>query len=166
MPFTVTDWMSFVDGSRKLSELSIPGTHDSASRYIESNRLTTQTDGIREQLDSGTRFIDLRVGYTRNTFQLYHEKTFLNLNFGQVRDACRAFLQAHPGETIILSLKKEDKAPQGDNEKDGTFQKRFQKYVDESASLWYLGKDIPTLGEVRGKIVLFRRFELDKGTSV
>jgi 1-phosphatidylinositol phosphodiesterase len=165
MPFDISNWMGRVDDSKKLSELSIPGTHDSASRYIDSNRLTTQTDGILEQLNAGIRFLDIRVGYTNNKFLLYHEDVFLNLGFAEVRDTCRDFLLAHPKESIILSLKKEDDAPSGGNEKGVTFQGRFQKFVDVHPKLFYLENAIPTLKQAQGKIVLFRRFALDKGAT-
>jgi 1-phosphatidylinositol phosphodiesterase len=166
MPLDLANWMSSVDGSKRVSELSIPGTHDSASRYIDptehhldlSPRLTTQTAGIREQLDSGIRFLDIRVGYTDNAFKLYHEDVYLNLAFGPVRDVCKDFLDAHPGETIILSLKKESQAPTDGNDNNVTFQDRFSAYVDQNPGLWYLDNRIPKLGGARGKIVLFRRF--------
>lgn len=174
MPFDISNWMSLVDDSKRLSELSIPGTHDSGARYIDptiyktrnSPRLTTQTDGIREQLDSGIRFLDIRVGYTKGRFLLYHENAFENLGFADVRNMCSEFLASHPRETIILSLKKEDDAPEGDNPKDLTFQGRFNEFVKTSRNgLWYLKNAIPTLKDVRGKIVLYRRFALDKGTT-
>jgi 1-phosphatidylinositol phosphodiesterase len=165
MTFDISNWMGLVNDSKKLSELSIPGTHNSAARYIDSNRLTTQTDGIREQLDAGIRFLDIRVGYTGGGFQLYHEDVSLNLRFGPLRDILKTFLKSHPRETIIMSLKKEDDAPEGDNAKGVNFAARFDQYVAEDPSLWYLRNAIPTLGEVRGKIVLFRRFSLAKGAA-
>ncbi len=164
MPLDLSNWMSLLADSKMLSELSIPGTHDSASRYLNTPRLVTQTAGIGEQLGAGIRFLDIRVGYTEGRFRLYHEDTYLNLRFGQVRDVCKTFLQSHPRETIIMSLKKEDDAPSGGNVKGVSFQARFAQYVAETPRLWYLGNNIPTLGDARGKIVLFRRFAIDKGT--
>jgi len=167
MTLDLANWMSLLDGSKKLSEFSIPGTHDSASIVQRSlgERLQTQTRSLEEQLQDGIRFFDIRVGYTGTRFLLYHESSYLNLRFGPVRDIFRAFLRAHPRETIILSLKKENGAPDGGNEKGVTFQARFDQYVAESPNLWYLQNAIPTLDEARGKIVLFRRFALDKGTT-
>jgi 1-phosphatidylinositol phosphodiesterase len=173
MPFDLSNWMSLVSDTKLLSELTIPGTHDSGARYIDptvyktrnSPRLTTQTAGIREQLDSGIRFLDIRVGYTNGRFLLYHENAFENLGFADVRNICSEFLTAHPRETIILSLKKEDDAPSGNNVKDVTFEDRFNEFVRTSRKdLWYLANAIPTLKDVRGKIVLYRRFSPDQGT--
>jgi 1-phosphatidylinositol phosphodiesterase len=167
MTLDLANWMSLVDDSKMLSELSIPGTHDSASIKQPSlgQRLTTQEVSLELQLSGGIRFLDIRVGYTNTRFRLYHESTYLNLRFGEVRDICRTFLQSHPRETIIMSLKKEDDAPDSGNAKGVTFQARFDQYVNESPGLWYLQNAIPTLGEARGKIVLFRRFALDKDTK-
>ncbi|HEU4559461.1 MAG TPA: phosphatidylinositol-specific phospholipase C [Longimicrobium sp.] len=167
MTFPTATWMDLVGGSKLLSELSIPGTHDSGSRYIDGTtlpvgskgiRLTTQTDSIREQLDAGIRFLDIRVGFTDGEFLLYHEDVSLNLSFGEVRDICRAFLLSNPRETIIMSLKLEEEAP--DSNRGGkTFQGRFDDYVAETPTLWYLENTIPKLSDARKKIVLFRRFD-------
>lgn len=86
---------------------------------------------------------------------------FLNLNFDQVQDICADFLQAHPRETIIMSLKQEDQAPN-----DSGFQARFKQYTDARPSLWYLENAIPTLSQVRTKIVLLRRFEVSGTANV
>jgi 1-phosphatidylinositol phosphodiesterase len=165
MTFDVSKWMSFVEDTRKLSELSIPGTHDSGSREQKSlsTRLTTQTRTIREQLDAGIRFLDIRVRYKDDRFLLYHENSYLNLRFGPVRDICMAFLAEHPRETIVMSLK-EESTPTG-NTKGVSFESRFAEYVAEHPDLWYLNNVIPTLGQVRGKIVLFRRFPVLPGLS-
>jgi 1-phosphatidylinositol phosphodiesterase len=42
-----------------------------------------------------------------------------------------------------------------------TFQQRFNTYYSERTNLWNLTSEIPVLRDVRGKIVLFRRFQLD-----
>ncbi|MEA2236031.1 MAG: 1-phosphatidylinositol phosphodiesterase [Thermoanaerobaculia bacterium] len=164
MPLTydIADWMSMVDDSKLLSELSIPGTHDSASMMrpgFSDTRLTTQTRTLREQLEDGVRFLDLRCGYVNGRFGLYHEDVSLQLSFTEARDTCRQFLADHPRETIITSIKNEYQGS-GNNPRI-TFQGRFLQYVGETPSLWYLENAIPTLGQVRGKLVLFRRFPLD-----
>jgi hypothetical protein len=45
-----------------------------------------------------------------------------------------------------------------------TFQQVFDGYVQGHESFFYLDDRIPTLGEVRGKIVVVRRFSLDSNT--
>jgi 1-phosphatidylinositol phosphodiesterase len=166
LTYDIANWMSLVNDSKMLSELSIPGTHDSAAMKrpgFDSERLTTQTRTLREQLDAGVRFLDLRCGYVDKEFGLYHETTSLHLTFAAARDVCKQFLNDHPRETIIASIKNEYEGRGNDSAV--SFQARFQQYVDETPGLWYLDNAIPTLGEVRKKIVLFRRFPLDKAMS-
>ncbi len=161
MPLDLSDWMRLVDGSKLLSELSIPGTHDSGAKSPSSDagRLTTQTRTIAEQLEDGVRFLDIRVGYTNNAFALYHEDVSLGITFQQVLDTCSTFLTNHPRETIIMSLKKEKDAPESDNTRGVTFQDRFEKYVTDSPTgLFSRRNAIPPLRGARGTIVLFRRY--------
>jgi 1-phosphatidylinositol phosphodiesterase len=161
MPLDLSNWMSLVNGSKLLSELSIPGTHDSGAKSPSSDagRLTTQTRTIAEQLDDGIRFLDIRVGYTNNEFALYHEDVSLGLTFQDVLDTCSTFLTNHPRETIIMSLKKEDDAPASGNTRGVTFQDRFEKYVTDSPTgLFSRRNAIPPLRGSRGTIVLFRRY--------
>lgn len=169
MTLDLSEWMRGVPGAKKLSELSIPGTHDSGSRdpaiddAIQKTRLTTQTRTVQEQLEDGIRFLDIRVRYINGTFALYHEDVSVNLDFEMVRIVCKKFLAAHPRETIIMSIKEESTATR--NTAGVTFQDRFDQYVNVKPNLWYLLNAIPTLGDVRGKIVLFRRFPLDANTT-
>jgi 1-phosphatidylinositol phosphodiesterase len=169
MTLDLSEWMRRVPGAKKLSELSIPGTHDSGARdpaiddAIQKTRLTTQTRTVKKQLEDGIRFLDIRVRYIDGKFALYHEEVSLNLDFERVRIICKSFLAAHPRETIIMSIKEESTAT--GNTAGVTFQDRFDQYVNVEQNLWYLLNAIPTLGDVRGKIVLFRRFPLDRNTT-
>ena len=67
--YTLTDWMSAVNDSLKLSAISIPGTHDSGARYdppLLSGTAKCQDLTIREQLNAGTRFLDIRCRHIDN----------------------------------------------------------------------------------------------------
>lgn len=170
MPIDLTNWMKAVQGSKTLSELSIPGTHDSGAKNpqadldLTKNRLRTQTRTIAEQLADGIRFLDIRVGYTNGAFGLYHEAVSLGLTFQSVLTTCKTFLTDQPTETIIMSVKKEDDAPSSGNQAGKSFQARFSDYAT-AAGIFYLQNAIPQLHQVRGKIVLFRRFELTANTT-
>ncbi|WP_270341863.1 hypothetical protein [Enterococcus lactis] len=53
-------WMSELNDNVRLSELSIPGTHNSATGMfsgIASGYVKTQSIDIRKQLDNGIRFL-------------------------------------------------------------------------------------------------------------
>lgn len=65
-----------------------------------------------------------------------------------------AFLGEYPSETVILCMKAE-------NSKDdvAAVQRALYEMIDQAPERWYLKNVIPTMGEVRGKIVLATRFD-------
>ncbi len=162
-PFRGFNWMSKVDGSKLLSELTIPGTHDTAGRY-GGDLLITQTRTLLQQLTSGIRFLDIRCRHYKDIFAVHHDLKYENINFGTVLNICFKFLRDYPTETIIMSVKEEY-----DPDKNKlTFEQVFDKYVSEHGGKgkWYFGETIPKLDDVRGKIVLFRRFVTDDSKTV
>jgi 1-phosphatidylinositol phosphodiesterase len=83
----------------------------------------------------------------------------VGFNFGEgVRDVCVDFLQANPHECIVMQIKPEDTDGPGNVK---TFQQVFDGYRQGFEDFFYTDDHIPTLSEVRGKIVLVRRFPLD-----
>jgi hypothetical protein len=54
-----TDWMREIKGTTMISELSLPGTHDSLSLY-GGDAVENQVWTITKQLEAGIRFFDLR----------------------------------------------------------------------------------------------------------
>jgi 1-phosphatidylinositol phosphodiesterase len=150
-------WMKDLDDALQLSEMDMPGTHDSCARF-GGVAYECQSMTIAEQLDAGIRFFDIRCRHYQDAFPIHHDAYYQNQDFGpDVVDVCLAFLQKHPRECIVMSVKNEY------NETDNTqtYQQTFDAYIQNSRSSWYLGDTIPTLGEVRGKIVLIRRFQAD-----
>ncbi|WP_445721928.1 phosphatidylinositol-specific phospholipase C domain-containing protein [Flavobacterium sp.] len=145
------NWMGSVNGSTKVSDLDIPGTHDSATYTKSLPYVQTQRLSINEQLNAGVRFLDIRCRYFNGDFSIHHGPIYLNLNFQQVLDMCKTFLRNNPTETIIMSVKQEQS-------NDRYFPIRFQQYVSANPGLFLQTSTIPTLNEAKGKIVLFRRF--------
>lgn len=109
---TPYNWMSQVLGSKKLSELNIPGTHESCARY-GGPLAACQTLSLQEQLEAGIRFIDIRCrhigdGNGNDIFTIHHDVFYQNLTFGTgVRDVCIDFLKKNPTECIVMSIKEE-----------------------------------------------------------
>ena len=55
------NWMSAVSSSAKLTEINIPGTHDSCTQYVNASIISrTQTLSISQQLQIGVRYFDMR----------------------------------------------------------------------------------------------------------
>jgi len=145
--------MAAVPDDRSLAELSIPGTHDTAARFEPFTGVAkTQDLTIAEQLAAGVRYLDIRCRHVDNEFLLYHGSIDQNQTFAEFLATANAFLDAHPTETIITSIQQEA-TPSGATR---AFDATFATYVTDR---WYLGPTIPRLGEVRGKLVLLRRFE-------
>ncbi|MBN2842542.1 MAG: phosphatidylinositol-specific phospholipase C domain-containing protein, partial [Sedimentisphaerales bacterium] len=109
---------------------------------------------IAEQLAIGVRALDIRCRHIDNAFTIHHGQVYQNMNFTDVLNACSSFLAANPSETIIMSVK-EEYNPSNNTR---TFVETFNSYVNQNPGLWHMGTKIPALGQVRGKIVLFRRF--------
>jgi 1-phosphatidylinositol phosphodiesterase len=152
---TSNNWMTSLPDNSSISALSIPGTHDSGARFEPINGTAKcQNLTIAEQLEAGIRFLDIRCRHIDNAFAIHHGSVYQNLNFNDVLLACNAFLSNHPGEVIVMSVKEEYDAS-GNNR---TFEQTFDSYVQQYANIWSLGATVPTLGQVRGRIVLLRRF--------
>ena len=147
--------MSTQNPDRKLSALSIPGTHDTAATHEPLGGTTAcQTLSLAEQLAIGIRFLDIRCRHVRNSFTVYHGAVDQQLTFAQVLVICRQFLADHPAEGIIMSIKEESDAVENTR----SFAQTFDAYVAQNPNLWYLDDHVPTLRQAAGKLVLFRRF--------
>lgn len=154
------NWMRSVDDGKSLAHITIPGTHQSCARYsaagIDSAFVICQRQGIREQLQNhGVRFLDIRCKITegRNSFAIHHGAVYQKLMFGDVLRQCKEFLDANPSETVLMRVKQEHKESPWEN--DALFKEIFySQYVKECNPHWYLDSSVPTLGQVRGKIVL------------
>lgn len=165
-----TDWMAALPEDRPLSALVIPGTHDSATRYVQLAWVTKcQALGIREQLETGFRYLDIRLGLAGDGegLELVHGFTRCKtgpmpwsgtLTLDKVLEDCCAFLQAHPTETVLFAAKYEHgDAPVAE------LQRRLDAYIQKNPERWLLTETMPTLGQARGKLVLLRRWEDEAG---
>ena len=159
------DWMAELDDGLRLNEIVLPGTHDSATQYVQLAFFSKcQALSVGEQLEAGFRYLDIRLGLAEDGFRLMHgftncksgplpwEKEVLSLN--EVLDQCYAFLKAHPTEIVVFAVKQEH----GD-ESVAEFETRLDEVLGQNEELWLLTDRLPTLGEARGKLVLLRRYE-------
>lgn len=154
-------WMNNIDDNKKLSSLSIPGTHDSGAyrggllyQFGKNQDLT-----IENQLKVGARFFDLRLGFKGDELYIYHGFFNEKVKFSNVLDSFKSFLNEYSSETILMCIKKEHGEDLSDE---------LMKIINEynQNNLFYLKDDNPTLGEIRGKIVLFRRFSYSSEAGI
>jgi 1-phosphatidylinositol phosphodiesterase len=147
------DWMARQEDTRTLASLSIPGTHDAGARFEPIAGLAkTQELTIAEQLDAGVRFFDIRCRHYQDGFLIYHGAVDQNQTYADVLATMTGFLDAHPDEALIVSIQEE--ATPDKNTR--SFEATFTSYLDPAR--WSLATAVPTLGAVRGKLVLLRRF--------
>ncbi|MDB4958477.1 MAG: phosphatidylinositol diacylglycerol-lyase [Myxococcales bacterium] len=150
-----SDWMSRVTDMRYLTELSIPGTHDAGARFEPYPGLSkAQELTIAQQLAAGVRFFDIRCRHVDNQFLIYHGAIDQNQTFDEVLATMFGFLDAHPKEALIVSIKEESVASGATR----TFEETFATYVAQARDRWFLEAGVPLLGDARGKLVLLRRF--------
>ncbi len=147
------DWMAAIDDATPLWKLSIPGSHDACALF-EPLASTAKCQNLKlgDQLNIGVRFLDIRCCKKGSRFWIYHGGVDQRISFSEVIATIKNFLRLNPKETVIMSVKEEN-SQSGD-----AFHTLFDSYVAENPGVFYLGSAVPTLGTVRGKIVLLRRF--------
>lgn len=153
---TDSAWMSTLPDERGLAELSIPGTHDSGALYeLGTGTARTQELTIEEQLELGVRYFDIRCRNVSDAFQIYHGPLYQQQTFDEVLATMSAFLDEHPQQALVMSVKEEFAADSATK----SFAAVFEGYVAQGGVRWYLDPRVPSLGEARGQIVLVRRFD-------
>ncbi|KAF7353720.1 PLCXc domain-containing protein [Mycena venus] len=154
-------FLSAVPDNRLLSDCLLPGTHDTMAFYgwpfSQCQSISTPLD---VQFQSGIRLLDIRLTPVKGRLISYHGAYPQKTPFQDILVSVHNFLSSPAGsrETIVMSIKQE--APSS----------RFSQLVhDEIATgaggrdMWFFESRIPTLGEVRGKVVLFSRFGNGEG---
>lgn len=167
------NWMRYMPDV-SLSRLSIPGTHDSGAINFDdlitpNSAVITQTLSIREQLNSGVRFLDIRCRHQNGLCNIYHGNVYLLLQLTDVLNDVYGFLNENPSEAVIISIKQPEHSDPDKEAPD--FESTIRRYIFGSGNsrYWYTKGSIPTLcyedsgapGKdncARGKIVLLRRF--------
>ncbi|GGB02596.1 1-phosphatidylinositol phosphodiesterase [Puia dinghuensis] len=148
--------MASISDNINLANLSIPGSHDACARYEPiAGTAICQSLSLGDQLNAGSRFLDIRCRNVNDSFAIHHGSIYQHLNFTDVLNACKTFFAAHPNETIIMSVKEEYTASGNTLSFEQVF---LQHYYASNSNLFYMGTSVPNLGAVRGKIVLLRRF--------
>ena len=163
------DWMAALPDETPLGRIVLPGTHDSATQYVQLAFFSKcQGLSIGRQLEAGYRYLDIRLGTDEaaEAFKLMHG--FTNCKTSALRsdalylDAvladCYAFLAAHPTETVLFAVKYEH----GDLPV-AEVQRMLAAAIFEHPELWLLTDSLPALGEARGRLVLLRRWEDEAG---
>jgi len=124
-----------------------------------------QDTDIKTQLENGYRYLDIRLVLKNDNLILKHnfakckkERSIFStpLTLDDVLEDIYTFLDKHPSETVIFCVKKE-------NSKDDLNKVKSILNSKINTDSWYIENRIPTLNEVRGKIVLATHFKNEYG---
>ena len=154
------DWMARLPDEVPLAQVMLPGTHDSATRYVQFGAFfRCQSLSISGQLEAGFRYLDLRVN---DKMQLVHNfaacRTGMlpwdsRLKLSSVLQECALFLAQHPTECVVIAVKME-----GGSADIASFQYALDAELRGVASSFLPADALPTVGAARGRIVLMRRY--------
>ena len=161
------NWMGSVDSSKYLSQLSIPGTHDTVTfgcggpppYWFPEAQDQDYSFDIVAQLNAGIRFFDLRLAgdtltdpdrqQTNVLIGNHGGAPIVNVEFGaDVLDPTIEFLQDNPAECVIYNLTNLGDAPDGT-----TWITLLDNYLRGYAPFWpdpigspfYTANSVPTL---------------------
>jgi len=168
----MNSWMSGLPDNLSLSHMSIPGTHDSSTflagllsavtwvslpTHLAQEYVQCQSKDFPTQLGLGIRFLDLRVTRSGDALILCHGKVPLLQPLQYALDAVKAFLSRNPTETVVVSIK---------NDGNDSVDDILSRIVSSGAYPFYTGVAVPTLGEVRGRMVLINRITAKENLGI
>ncbi|UXH80361.1 phosphatidylinositol-specific phospholipase C domain-containing protein [Roseateles amylovorans] len=154
------DWMSTIPDDRPLFKMSIPGTNQSATYGDHTRSLAYQSQSLNlvDQLQAGIRFLDFRCRLTNGSLQFQREELSMRKSCGSGIYDVVSFLKRHPTETVIVSLKQEYSTASSEE-----FLTAFNRIAADFAPwMWTVDTLAPTLGKVRGKIVILNNYAWDE----
>ena len=117
------------------------------------------TTPLSVQLTDGLRVFDIRLGIKDGHLFAYHGQFPERTAFQAILSDLHTFLTAPSSarEAVVISIKQEDFASQSPQ----TFSSLVRAEIEAGPGgkgMWFLENHVPTLGEVRGKAILFSRF--------
>lgn len=157
-----SEWQKELPGDAYICDLSIPGTHESATGYnVEKPAMgKAQTMTLDDQLAQGIRAFDLRpVKNASKGWMCAHGSTTTNLTVAEALEKIGTFLEGHPSEFLIVMIWDE---PQALLAKD--FYTEFDGLLAASPLAERMADFRPDLkvSDLRGKVLMLSRIPLDK----
>ena len=178
-----TNWMSGIPGDRLLSEINIPGTHDTMCRKVwcyhafgqmYERTALTQDLTLEQQLAAGVRLLDLRLTNETKGLTNYDEKNLrlchgsykifdLDLLYYCLNDEGSVFTLQSVMSTVVRFLREHPsetiiitlKSEYDNEESDGSaVLRQIKTILKDYENYIYMENRMPTLREVRGKAVV------------
>ena len=148
------DWMKSLDNNTSLREVNMPGSHDTMALYsIADFAGQCQSLTLKEQLNLGVRFLDIRLKEDHNRLKAVHGFIDQKASFASITKTIESFLKDHSDEFIIMSIK-EEADPSNSNE---PFEECLKGYLEND--IYLKDTTLPSkVGDVRGKVLLLSRY--------
>ena len=130
--------MDGIPDKTPLTQLSIPGTHDSMAyngniRGTHKWMAECQDNDLKWQLNNGIRYIDIRLKLKNGNLRGYHGPAKLGTWLNDVFDILVDFLTKNPSETVIMEYQWEGVPSNSDNAYHVVLKRkmkdRFQEYL-------------------------------------
>ncbi|XP_076006677.1 1-phosphatidylinositol phosphodiesterase-like [Genypterus blacodes] len=141
-------WMSGIQNFRTLSLITFPGTHNSMAHY-GGPEAECQVLSLRDQLRAGIRFLDLKVFALGDSLYVMHGIMYQHSTLKVVLDTVQAFLSEFKTEAVLIRVQ-----PQFFDK--NTVNQMVRNLLGNEQHVW-VDSGMPTLGQVRGKIVFLQK---------
>lgn len=147
-------WMSRLANNLRVSEINLPGTHDTMS-IASGDIWQNQTMSLREQLDSGLRVFDMRTRHIDDKLRMHHGMIAQDTYFDDVLKDIDSFLEDNPTETVLFRLRSEHTSENNTR----SYTQTLDTYLNKNGGKrWVPTNSNPTLNEIRGKFVILQEF--------
>ena len=164
------NWITPLDTSIYVSQMSIPGSHDAATGETMATAIgdwfaATQELTLNKQWELGVRAFDLRPAIynpllsSTNELWLYHGSTRVSISWATAMNTIKAQLASNPGEFAIVLFRHENESAIGKNNDDTDFNTYMTNYINQNKDWIVDWEPDLTIGKARGKIILISRFE-------
>ena len=163
------NWITPLDGSIYVSQMSIPGSHDAATgedmaTFVGDIFAQTQEQTLQTQWNLGIRAFDLRPAIYKAIFSsthelwLYHGMTRVSISWATAMNTIKANLTDHPGEFAIVLFRHEDESTAGKDNNTTNFNTYMTNWVNANKAWIVEWRPDITIDECRGKLILISRF--------
>ena len=154
---SLTDWMKSLSGDTRICKMSIPATHDSGA-LLGGEGLQCQDITLSQQLEKGIRGFDIRLkADSCGKLGVYHSRQYQEITWEDhaLPDFLR-FLQQHPDEMLVVSVKCEGGSKEG-------YRELLSASLGKAEHQPFFVRDFHagiTLDECRGKILFLQRSDV------
>lgn len=164
----VTDyenWMAGLDDKVFICQLSVPGAHDACCSSFSGWSAIgaavagkVQTKSVQQMLPLGVRAFDLRPAVKDGKLTICHGILVTSFDFNTIMQQLCAYLDAHPSEFCVVTIRHEVEADDGDS----SFGSKLQASLASIKEHLVDFRPNLTVGEARGKILFLSRDAYDE----